>query len=1002
MFDPPVTATATTNATSGPGPGPAAICRVFHLPCGVDFADTFVAGLLTRLHGQPPESIARIRVYLNSGRMRRRTADALTASGARFLPRLMLVTDLADDPVLADLAAPTPPLRRRLDLAQLIAGLIAAQPGLAPRAALFDLADSLATLMDEMAGEGVTPEVLAALDVSRHSEHWARTQRFLAIIAPFFAQTPGQDASARQRIAALRLADRWQTDPPPGPVIVAGSTGSRGATALLMQAVARLPQGAVVLPGFDAGMPPAVWAALDDALTAEDHPQYRFHRLLTDLGLSPDQVAPWATQPPPDAARNRLISLSLRPAPVTDQWLVDGPCLPDLPRTTAGITLIEAQSPRSEALAIALILRQAAGDGTRATLITPDRNLSRQVTAALDRFGILPDDSAGRPLALSAPGRLLRHTANLFGARLTVDGLLTLLKHPLTGTGGDRGTHLRLTRDLELTLRKDGPAFPDTAMLLAWATARDHAPWGQAVTAALHGIDATGPRPLSDHVAHHRAVTEALAAGTGTTPGTLWLEPAGAAALALMTDLAAEAPNGGTYAPAEYRALFDALIADGEVRDATIVHPRISILGPREARELQADLVILGGLTDGTWPRLGTPDPWLNRRMRADAGLLLPERQIGLAAHDYQQAAAAPRVVLTRSLRDAEAETVPSRWLNRLLNLMTGLPGQNGPRAIAEMRERGAGWIAMADALDRPTAAMRADAALHRATRPAPQPPLAARPDRLSLTNIARLIRDPYAIYARYVLRLQPLDPLRQAPDARDRGIVVHDVLRRFVQSRPPGESRDAARIRLMTIARQTLAEQVPFPAARALWLAKLDRGVDHFLNEEDRWQGTPIAVETRGEIRLDPLPFTLFGTPDRIDRLPDGRLLLIDYKTGAPYSEAEQRAFEKQLIAAAALVTRGGFADLGPAEVAWISYIGLGAAHKSVETRVTDDMLRDFWAGMQQLIGQYGHRTTGYAARRAMFQDRIVGEYDHLARYGEWQMTDRAVAVKVGPDDPA
>ena len=981
---------------------PSPHARVFHLPCGADFAQAFVAGLQHRLRGQPPEAMARVRVYLNSGRMRRRVTDALTATGARFLPRLLLVTDLGQDPILADLPKPTSPLRRRLELAQLVAGLIAAQPGIAPRAALFDLADSLATLMDEMGGEGVSPDTLATLDVSHHSAHWARTQTFLSIIAPFFAQSPGQDASARQRIAALRLAERWQMTPPEHPVIVAGSTGSRGATALLMQAVARQAQGALVLPGFDAGMPPPVWQALDDALTAEDHPQHRFFRLMTDLGLTVADVAPWSLDSVPDPDRNRLISLSLRPAPVTDQWLVEGPGLPDLRHAAAGMTLVEASSPRIEAAAIALMLRRAAEDGVRAALITPDRNLTRQVTAALDRFGILPDDSAGRPLNLSAPGRLLRHVAGLFGQRLSMDTLLVLLKHPLTGTGGDRGTHLRLTRDLELTLRKDGPAFPDAEMLVGWAKARDQGLWAERLTAALDGLSNVGSRPLADHVAHHRAVAEALAAGTGDTPGTLWLEPAGEAARALMANLAQEAEHGGSFAPAEYRALFEAILAAGEVRDARVVHPQISILGPREAREMDADLVILGGLTDGTWPGLGAPDPWLNRRMRADSGLLLPERQIGLAAHDYQQAIAARRVVLTRSLRDAEAETVPSRWLNRLLNLLAGLPDRHGPEAIAAMRGRGAEWIYLAGALDRPDAAMRADPGLARVPRPAPQPPLAARPDKLSLTNIARLIRDPYAIYARYVLRLQPLDPLRQMPDARDRGIVLHDVLRQFVLTKPAHEPREAARARLLAIAAQTLADTVPFPAARVLWLAKLERVADHFLTEEARWGGEPLVVETMGKITLDPLPFTLFGTPDRIDRLPDGRLLLIDYKTGTPPTEAEQRVFEKQLIAAAALVTRGGFADLGPAEVAWISYVGLGAGKKTVETPVTDELLDEFWTGMQRLIGRYAQRDTGYVARRAMFQDRIAGDFDHLSRYGEWQMTDRAVGVKVGPDDPA
>jgi ATP-dependent helicase/nuclease subunit B len=37
--------------------------------------------------------------------------------------------------------------------------------------------------------------------------------------------------------------------------------------------------------------------------------------------------------------------------------------------------------------------------------------------------------------------------------------------------------------------------------------------------------------------------------------------------------------------------------------------------------------------------------------------------------------------------------------------------------------------------------------------RPSPRPPVAARPRSLSVTEIKTLIRDPYAIYARHVLR---------------------------------------------------------------------------------------------------------------------------------------------------------------------------------------------------------------------------------------------------------
>ena len=975
--------------------------HVYALPPGADFPAHLVAGLQQRMAGHPPEAMARVKLYVNTARMRRRIVELFCKAGSAFLPQILLITGLADDPTLG-LPPPPPALRRRLQLAQLIGGLLDAQPDLAPRASLYDLADSLATLMDEMQGEGVSPQVVAGLDVANHSEHWKRTQAFLQIVAPLFADS--DDGEARQRLAAARIAAIWLHSPPDAPVIVAGSTGSRGTTAAFMAAVAALPNGALVLPGFDTETPSDVWRGMDDAFTAEDHPQYRFRKLMDMLQISAGDIVPWRDVLPPDPDRNRLISLSLRPAPVTDQWLIEGPMLPDLLQTTKDMTLIEAASSRQEAVAIALVLREAVEKGITAALITPDRNLTRQVTAALDRWGIMPDDSAGKPLALSAPGRFLSHVVELFCERLTPDRLLTLLKHPLTATGGDRGLHLLFTRQLELHLRRHGPSFPTGQNLIDWAMTRQDAgvlDWANMLANALDLTNELPQDALPDRVAQHLASATALARGTAAEgSGDLWDKAAGVAALALMENLLAESPHGGAYTAAEYRDLFKSLLNKGEVREAVQAHPNILIWGTLEARVQGADLVILGGLNDAIWPKLPEPDPWLNRQMRKSAGLLLPERQIGLSAHDYQQAIAAPRVILTRALRSAEAETVPSRWLNRLLNLMAGLPTRNGPQAIAAMRKKGTKWLDMAQTLERPTAAMSADPRLLPAKRPSPQPPVAVRPDRLSLTNIARLIRDPYAIYARDILRLYPLDPLRATATTRERGKIVHTVLERFVKTRPTQETRVQSRSRLMEIAADVLNDQTAFASARALWLARLDRAADHFLAQDAKLGGVALAVETKGSVRLDPLNFTLFGTPDRIDRLPDGRLLMIDYKTGAPPSPAQQKAYEKQLLLAAAMAERGGFVDFGPAEVSMISFVGLGAGEKVVDTAITPDLTATEWAKLVTLISRYLTRHTGFTSRRAMFETRFPGDYDHLARFGEWQMSDRAVPQPVGPQD--
>jgi ATP-dependent helicase/nuclease subunit B len=975
--------------------------RIFALPPGADFPRLLVEGLLARFRDQPPEALARIEIYVNTRRMQRRLREVLIESGARLLPRLRLVTDPGTEILLPGLPPPVPGLRRRLELMQLVARLLEQEPGLAPPETAFDLAESLSQLMGEMQEEGVAPEVLAELDVSEHASHWQRCLSFINLVQHYFGEAAlaAPDTAACRRMAVERMAADWATAPPANPVLVAGSTGSRGTTARLMEAVAGLPNGALVLPGFDFDMPDHVWHGLGDASSGEDHPQFRFHALLQRLDATPGSVRHWVHEAEaPDPGRNALISLSLRPAPITDQWMTEGGSLGALAPACAGMSLIEAPSPRAEALAIAIRLRKAAEDGTRAALVTSDRGLARQVTAALDRWGIVPDDSAGSPLALSAPGRFLRHVAALFGRRLTAQALITLLKHPLAHSASDRGPHLLHVRNLDLHLRRHGPAFPDRDSLVAWAALQRQPgapPWADWLGGCLHDLETITHAPLAEYAARHVALAERLAAGpAGESSGELWRHDAGSEARAAIEELLREAEHGGSMAASTYVAFFDGLLHGREVRQTVRAHPRIMIWGTLEARAQGADLVILGGLNEGTWPQIAAPDPWLNRPLRRDAGLLLPERQIGLSAHDYQQAVAAPEVMLCRCLRDAEAVTVPSRWLNRLTNLLQGLPDTGGPAALDAMRARGQQWLDHA-------AALEADYAPVAATRrPSPRPPVPARPRSLSVTAIERLIRDPYAIYARYLLRLKPLDPLHPRPDALLRGQVLHRVVERFVTERPPdavSETRDAARGRLLRLTAEVLAETVPWPAARHFWAARLERVADWFLEREAGRSGKPVLVEKSGSVMLDSLDFRLTAKPDRIDELPDGRLEILDYKTGAPPSGPMQEHFAKQLLLEAAMAERGAFGGLGGRDVARIIYVGLGANPRELATEVTPELNARTWSELERLIAGYMTRERGYTARRAPRSQLDEGDYDHLARLGEWDTSDPPHPEDVG-----
>lgn len=970
--------------------------RLFALPPGIDFPRAFVDGLLARMGAGPPEALARVRVFVNSARMRRRIREEFDRRGARLLPRIALVDELGDAP-LAGYPPPEPPLRRRLMLAQLIGGLLDRQPELAPVSAIHDLADSLAALLDEMQDEGLTPEALTPGLAAEHAQHFERSLAFVRIAAQFFGPQARQDRRGRLRTVAEAMARDWAAAPPADPVVIAGSTGSRGPTAILMDAVSRLPGGWVVLPGFDFDMPAGAFDSLTrPAIPIEDHPQYRYHALMRRLGLAPAEVGRWTDEPSPNPRRAAVVSLALRPAPVTDRWMTEGAALSGLEPAMADATLVEAPDPRSEAVALSLILRKAVEDGRRAALVTPDRTLARRVSAALDRWGIVADDSAGVPLAQTAPGRFLRQAADLLLRAPDMPRLLAMLKHPLTATGaGKRGDHLRFTRDLELRLRRRGPAFPDGATLTAWAAEGGDGggdgkrrAWAEWLAGALDlALQPAVTAPLADHVARHLDLAGILAAGPGGSveASELWGKDEGREAGRQMAMLRREAGFGGRLDPAAYADLLRTLFGRAAVRAERESHPLIAIWGTLEARAMGADLVVLAGLNEGLWPTAPAPDPWLSRQMRLKAGLLLPERAIGLSAHDFQQAASGPEVVFSRALRDAGSETVPSRWLARLTNLLGGLPQAGGTAALAAMRDRGQAWIDMAAALDAP----RAPAAP--AARPAPRPPVAVRPPSLSVTEIERLIRDPYAIYARHVLGLRPLAPVSPAPDARLRGEALHALVEAFVRESDGTEDEETGRARLLAVTDRLLAEIVPWPAARRLWRGRIERLATAFVADEAerRRQGRPVVLEQKGAIEVGPTGFRLVARPDRIDRLEDGRVQIYDYKTGAVPSPKRQRRFDNQLLLEACMVQRGAFPELGPVTVAATTYVRLGG-DGAVSTQTFDAELdAGTWNGLLDLIARYQRRETPYPPRVAMFREADESDYDHLSRFGEWPMTE-------------
>ncbi|MGE5475118.1 MAG: double-strand break repair protein AddB [Bacteroidales bacterium] len=964
--------------------------KVFTVPPGFAFVDAVATYLLAEADGDPLR-LAEMEVLLPNRRACRSGREAfLRLSGGKplLLPRLRPIDAgddgdallFADGPL--DIPPAIAPVERHLLLTRLVLAMGSGRGGFAPtpdQAAR--LAAELAGLLDAVQIERIAFDRLATLVPEDYAAHWQVTLDFLKIVTEHWPALLGDRLDPQERINRVldAQAARWRATPPETPVIAAGSTGSRPATADLMAVILGLPKGRIILPGLDLSMDAATWTALDDS-----HPQHGMKKLLDQLGVDRREVRPLLPQPDPRAARTRLLAEALRPAATCEAWREMG----EFPAATLdGVSLLDAPGPREEAGAIALILREALQDpGRTAALVTPDRALARRVSAELERWGLAIDDSAGQPLATSEPGTFLRLVAQMVADGFAPHATLACLKHPLAAGGDDPATFRALVRRLELcALRGPRPA-PGIAGLKAAAKdgrVRDGLDRLAAMLAPFVQAMAQETAPLHELVRTHMEAAEALADTTLLPgPARLWKGEAGETLAAWAGDLAAAADSVKTVFPAIpprfYPALFDQLLAGGVVRQAWGSHPRLFLWGPMEARLQQADVMVLGGLNEGTWPGEAEADPWMSRPMRQTFGLPAPERRIGLSAHDFAQAFAAPRVVLSRAARVDGTPTVPSRWLMRLEAVMEAAGLRYGEDAGQYLD-----WHALVDRPD----------AFERVGPPIPRPPLAARPRRLSVTEIETWMRDPYGVYAKHVLGLRALDPIDEDPGAAEYGSLVHNAIEQFLND-TPGPLPPDAEARLLTIGEEVFAEVLSRPGVWAFWWPRFV-SVARWLVAHERERRAGIArthCEVKGTLEIDAPggPFLLHARADRVDVLKDGSLALIDYKTGQPPSAREVAAgYAPQLPLEAAIARFGGFEGIAPAEVGHMLYWRLkggtdGGEEKSAgdnPRQLTDEALE----GLKALVATFDDERTPYAARPHPDRAPKYSDYQHLARIREW-----------------
>lgn len=1029
--------------------------RLFTIPPGAPFLPTFARALLAGeiVPGFPdaadPLSLSSATIYVPTRRAARGLASELARlvpGNSVFLPRILPLGGFeeietgqlfapADDAYAPDLPEAIGELDRRLVLAQLVQRWSAAisraivyfdkstgpamhadEPFLVASTPVhaFALAQELAGLIDEFVIEGIEFEKLGALAPDNLDRYWNITLEFLKIafdMWPQWLRENGRDDRVHRQALLIerRIAD-LAAIAAQGPQIVLGSTGTNKATALLINAIAGLANGAVILPGLDLSLDARAWENVGVA-AAEGHPQSALKHLLDSLDADRADVVALGSVPAPLDVRARFISEALRPAQTTDAWRDWRADAGDaqLSHMLTGIALIEATDEGEEARAIAAGMRRLLEvPGRTAALVTPDRAIAQRVRAELARWNIEVDDSGGDPLASMPHGVLARLLlACATPAPLSTDWI-SLLAHPLTRLSLPAGDLRQVADDTEIGVLR-GQMFDigkiDEILQAARKASSDyHAHravktigderWTQVATllqrlretfAPLHAI--AGKARIGDWARAHRSSFELLREDMDAAP---FVGEDGETLLQLFEDMAAAQPVELDFTLDDYAALFERLAREAIVRGPRQAHPRLKILGLLEARLISADTMFIAGLDESVWPPQARTDAFLNRPMRQQLGLTAPERRIGQTAHDFEMAIGAPEVFLSRAAKRGGSPVIASRFLQRMEALA-------GASAWTECKARGDELVHFARALDEPPRRPEP------VEQPKPCPPIDLRPKRLSVTRIETMRRDPYSIYAESILDLKPLDEADEDDGPRQTGTLTHRVLSRF-QTEFSGPLLPAhAGSRILDIAREEFVDLMQDPGFVAFRWPRVEAALLAYLDWDAgaRPSIVRLLVEQKGKLPItlaDGSQFVLSAEVDRIEEV-EGGYRIVDFKTGQlPTHPTIAAGFSVQVTLEAAMLEKGGFVAPKGSRVLDALYVKIGSSSAGQEVRAghgkgknsdktLEMLIAEHYAGLIVMLEQFNRLETPYLSRPyPQFVNRF-GAYDHLARVNEWSL---------------
>ena len=919
--------------------------RVFNISSNLSFLDSLAQGVLEKF-----PDLQNLTIFLPTKRAIRPLAEAFLKHSKKdvlVLPKIEALGEVDEDEIslefnqdFAELPEEIPQIKRIYLLAKLIfQNRDKIEISMPSFNNCISLAKSLAGLLDELQNKDINYKNLQTMAVvGELAQHWELTYNFLQLILEkwevYLAENNYLEPVARRNKLLGELTNYYRSGANKNPVLIAGTTASVPATLKLVKAILESGNGYLVLDGLDRNL-----SQDDFRILEETHPQYNLAQLLNKLELYADDVLEW--QKTELTERQKIISTILYPSAKTAEWQ-------DKEFNGANLTQIDCENLEEEAAVISVLLREGLEDAKKtAMVVTNNRPLAARIASKMSVWGVEVNDSAGQVLLNTPPARFLIQLAEMAISDNAPLESLSFFKHPFVNYETKEKARAIELKFLRKDLRDDDSftSFKDKGLSLP-----EYEPFYQIIK--------QGEAVLADVLRLHLAAAEAIAGDEK-----LYDKPEEFAEF--LEEFQNSIDADFIINTKHYAEILESFLGGKTFRPKFGSHPRINILSPIEARLIQANTVILAGMNEGSFPLIPPADSFMNQQIRKNIGLDLLSQKIGKSAHDFELLSQADKVFYTRSNKEGGSPTVESRFLKRL-------------KAITKI-DAGEKYTQFAEKIFYPKLEAKP------CERPMPNPPIEARPKKLSATKIGRLMRDPYIIYASEILKLKKPKDIDAELTPADFGNIIHKALEDFNNSYDENLSDAEQTKQLIEYAKPAFEKIIDKQSVQAFWLPKFYRITTWYVQNERKIREVAAQryFEHEGKINIKGVDITTKA--DRVE--VTDTIKIIDYKTGtAPSPTKVKNGIEPQL-SVEAIIFEVVFGKL----VADAEYWKLNGDEEDMNKPTSfakdiENIVADAREGLDNLIGLFNQPNAKYIAQPWTKFAIEYNDYEHLERIKEWE----------------